>query len=244
MPRARATAAEIAPELWLRRASLARTSPERARLARRGLARAGADPSTRMLLLRQVYLAHMESRRFAEALEAAREMLTLEVLPDVAHQDAARACLGLGQRTEAVEHLRLAGRSGPPGRRAFHLWTLGSVQLLGGEAREALGALERARRWATTDRPLYAAQAALARATLGEDPGDLQRLRDELEDAPCGRGYGQLVLGELCVRLADPSAARRHLRNFVRRATGGRVALEVGLEAEILRARELLARLG
>ncbi|MCC6213920.1 MAG: tetratricopeptide repeat protein [Polyangiaceae bacterium] len=196
-----------------------------------------------MLLLRQVYLAHMEARRFEEALETARQMLPLEVLTDVAHQDAARACLGLGRRADAIEHLRLAGRTGPAGRRAFHLWTLGSVQLLGGEAREALGALERARRWATADRPLYAAQVALARAALGDDPGDLGRLREELEDAPCGRGYGQLVLGELAVLLGDPVAARRHLKSFVRRASGGRVALAVGLEAEIARARALLASL-
>ena len=90
------------------------------------------------------------------------------VVPDVARQDAARAYLGLGQRERALEHLRLASRVSPPARRAFHLWTLGTVLYLTGRNKEAAGALGRAARWGTTDKPLYLAQEALARRAAGE----------------------------------------------------------------------------
>jgi len=57
------------PEMMLRKASLARTSISRAKYAQRGLShRGGLDRTTRTMLLRQLYLSHMEARRFAEAL--------------------------------------------------------------------------------------------------------------------------------------------------------------------------------
>src|SRR6195952_4253618 len=170
MPRTRASSApRPTPELLLRKATLARTSGTRAKYAERGLAiSAGVDRTTRALLLRQLYLSHMEARRFAEALQAADLMVQANIMPDVARQDAARACLGWGDRETAVAHLRLASRVSPPARRAFHLWTLGSVLYLMGHSREAVGALSRAVRWSTTEKPLYLAQAALARRAAGE----------------------------------------------------------------------------
>jgi hypothetical protein len=62
-------------------------------------------------------------------------MITCNVMADVARQDAARACLGLGDEQRAIQHLRLASRVSPPARRAFHLWTLGSVLYLNGKPR-------------------------------------------------------------------------------------------------------------
>jgi tetratricopeptide (TPR) repeat protein len=245
MSRSRAAALEaVTPELMLRKATLARTAGMRAKYAARGLSHDGTvDETTRAMLLRQLYLSQMEGRRFAEALEAAEQMLTLAVMPDVARQDAARACLGLGDRSRAIEHLRLASRVSPPSRRAFHLWTLGSVLYLAGNYREAIGALLRASRWGTTDKPLYQAQVALARLANGETPGDLTALRERLADAPCGQGYGQFVLGELAYNTGDFSAAREYLRGFVKRSTTGRVALAVALEGEVGRARRLLTRM-
>ncbi len=243
MPRIRAsTAPRPTPELLLRKATLARTSGTRAKYAERGLAiSAGVDRTTRALLLRQLYLSHMEGRRFDEALAAAEQMILADIMPDVARQDAARACLGLGDRDNAVAHLRLASRVSPPARRAFHLWTLGSVLYLMGHYREATGALMRASRWGTTEKPLYLAQAGLARHAAGEaSPDDLAGLRERLADAPCGQGYGQFVLGELAYEAGDFTVARQYLRLFVKRTTGGRVALEVALSGEIAHARRLL----
>jgi hypothetical protein len=195
------------------------------------------------MLLRQLYLSHMESRRFSEAQAVAEQMVHLDVMPDVARQDAARAHLGLHQIEAAVDHLRLASRSCPPSRRAFHMWTLGSVLCLNGRPREAVSALLRAVRWGTTDRPLYRAQLALARLACDEDPGDLDELRERLAEAPCGQGYGKFVLGELAYHASADDDAIAYLTEFVERSTSGRVALAVALEAEVSRARTLLRRL-
>lgn len=225
----------------MRRATLARTSGARAKYAQRGLSHGGAlDETTRSMLLRQLYLSHMEGREFEQALAVAVQMIDTAVMPDVARQDAARACLGLGDLDGAIQHLRIAGRVSPAARRAFHLWTLGTVLYLNGRPEDAIGALERALRWGTIDKPLYAAQVALARHALGETDAEWESLREALADAPCGQGYGQFVLGELAFVQGDYTAAHRYLSAFVTRSTGGRVALAVALEGEIRRARRLL----
>jgi tetratricopeptide (TPR) repeat protein len=245
MVRPRTAAAEApTPELMLRKATLARSAGLRAKYARRGLAHdGGLDHTTRAMLLRQLYLSHMEGKRFSEAVAVALQMVEIGVMADVARQDAARACLGLGDRGMAIHHLRLASRVSPPSRRAFHWWTLGSVLYLAGKPREAVGALSRAARWGTTDKPLYQGQLALARLAAGESPGDLRALHERLADAPCGQGYGQFVLGELAYQQGDLDTARRYLRAFIKRATSGRVALQVALRGELLHARRLLAKM-
>ncbi|HEY3495796.1 MAG TPA: tetratricopeptide repeat protein, partial [Polyangiaceae bacterium] len=112
----------ITPEAMLRKASLARTPVSRAKYAQRGLSHRGTlDRTTRTMLLRQLYLSHMEGRRFGDALAVAEQMLESAIMPDVARQDAARACLGLGDREGALVHLRIASRVSPAARRAFHL---------------------------------------------------------------------------------------------------------------------------
>jgi tetratricopeptide (TPR) repeat protein len=238
-----AAAVSTSPELLLQKATLARTADTRAKYAQRGLSHhAPLDHTTRVLLLRQLYLSHMEGRRFADALVVAEQMLETSVMADVARQDAARACLGLGDRDRAVEHLRIGSRVSPPARRAFHLWTLGTVLYLEGRHQEACGALSRAARWGTRDKPLYLAGVALARLAAGEAVTDLAELRERLSEAPCGQGYGQFVLGELCFALDDHAGALRYLRSFLARVTTGRVALQVSLSGEIARARALIRK--
>jgi len=96
-----------------------------------------------------------EERRFLKAAEIADQIVVLAVLPDVAHQDAARAKQGLGDIEAAAGHLRLAARVGPANRKAFHWWTLGSLYFLANRYDDAISALTRASRWGTTDKPLY-----------------------------------------------------------------------------------------
>jgi tetratricopeptide (TPR) repeat protein len=243
-----ASSAENKADDWLRKATEAASSGARAKYATRGLAKAGTDPTLRAMLLRQLYLSQMELEHFDAAQQTARAALELGVLPDVACQDLARALLGLGRQSEAVEELRRASRVGPASRRAFHLWTLGSVLYLHGDHPSAIAVFERAVRWGTTARPLYRAQLLLARLSLGRKPSArtaalLSEARQALEEAPCGQGYGRFVLGELARRQGDSIAARRYLEEFVARADGGRVALRVGLCAELERARSLLLQL-
>jgi tetratricopeptide (TPR) repeat protein len=236
--------ARQAPEIMLRKATLARTPLARAKYAERGLSHTGAvDRTTRAMLLRQLYLSPLEGRRFADALSVAHQMLENAVMPDVARQDAARACLGLGDREGALLHLRIASRVSPPTRRAFHLWTLGSVLFLTGQYSEAVGSLSRAARWGTTDKPLYRAQLALARRASGEAVGGLATIRERLEEAPCGQGYGQFVIGAIAFEERNDELSERYLSLFIQRTTSGRVALEVALSGEVAYARRLLRRI-
>jgi tetratricopeptide (TPR) repeat protein len=195
------------------------------------------------MLLRQLYLANMEDRKFRVALDRAVQLIDLGVMSDVARQDAARACLGLNRVEEAVEHLRIAARVSPASRKAFHYWTLGSIYYLVDRFDEAVTALARAALWGTTDKPLYRAQLALARRATGQHVPELEALRDALDDAPCGQGYGKFVLGELAVCLGDLDEAVACLGSFVRRTSAGRIALQVALERELAKARRLLGEL-
>jgi hypothetical protein len=50
------------------------------------------------------------------------------------------------------------------------------------------------------------------------------------------------LLGELCFALEDYAGVLRYLRAFLKRVTGGRVALQVSLSGEIARSRQLIRR--
>ena len=228
------------PEQHLQKAVGARSPATRAKYARLGLAsRMPLDRTTHAMLLRQLYLAHFEVRQFAKAAEAAEQMVSLGILSDVAHQDAARALQALGQYDDAAGHLRLAARTSPANRRAFHLWTLGSLYYLRGQHVQAVGALSRASRWGTTDKPLYIGHLALARCALGQST-TLEAIIDQLANAPCGQGYGRFILGRLCCYAGRHEEATRYLEAFIQRTTSGRIALGIALEGEVSEAQTAL----
>jgi tetratricopeptide (TPR) repeat protein len=193
------------------------------------------------MLLRQLYLAYYEERRFAKAVEVSEQLVELGVLPDVAHQDAARAKQAAGDIEGALGHLRLAARTGPASRRAFHWWTLGSICYLAGRYDEAIGALTRAARWGTTDKPLYLGHLAVVRCESGLRVHGLRALYSRLSEVPAGQGYGRFVLGQMAFHDRQWEEARRHLEAFVRRSTSGRTALAIALGGEIALARRTLA---
>jgi tetratricopeptide (TPR) repeat protein len=237
-----AAPASLTPEHHLQKAVAARTAATRAKYARLGLStRSPIDRTTQAMLLRQLYLAHFEARRFLKARDVAAQLVELGVLTDVAHQDAARACQALGQVDEALGHLRLAARTSPASRRAFHLWTLGGLLYLAQRHDEAAAVLARAARWGTTDKPLYIGHAALARCALGEKVSQLEAIIDQLASVPCGQGYGRFVLGRLCAYAGRRDDAARYLEAFIKRTMSGRVALAIALEGELDEARRVLS---
>lgn len=234
----------VTPESLLQRAIGARTAAARARYARKGLAsRAPLDRTTQSMLLRQLYLAHFEQQEFRKALEIAEQMVELDTLTDVCQQDVARALTALGDIDAAADRLRLAARNAPARRRAFHLWTLGSTLYLAGRLDEAESAMRRALRWGTTDRPLYAAHLALVQLESGQKVDDVDGIVDQLEEAPCGQGYGRFVLGMLCVHTGRSRDAEKYLRAFVERTLKGRKAMVLSLAGEMALAEEHLARI-
>jgi tetratricopeptide (TPR) repeat protein len=234
----------ISPEQHLQKAIGARSAATRAKYAKLGLSgRAPLARTTQAMLLRQLYLAHFEARRFTQALEVAGQLVKLQVLTDVAHQDVARAYQALGDFGEAIGHLRLAARTSPASRRAFHLWTLGGLLYLRRRYPEAASTLARAARWGTTDKPLYIGHLALAQCAQGEAIANLDRIIDQLDASPCGQGYGRFVLGRLCSYAGRRADAMRYLEAFVKRTHGGRLALGIALEGELQEAKRTLAEM-
>jgi len=221
---------------------MAATTPRsRASWARRGLAHRGPlDRTTQAMLLRQLYLSHFAQRDFERAFNVAVQALALDVLPDVIHQDAARAKQAAGDAEAAVGHLRLAARLGPPSRKAFHLWTMGSVLFLARRYKEAILALSRAARWGTTDKPLYLGHLALAKLAAGASVRGVDRLIRELDRCPAGQGYGQFVLGLLSHHVGRAEQARRYLERFVSRVSRSQPSLAISLEGEMDLARQAL----
>lgn len=232
------------PEDMLEKAMASRSPAARARWAQRGLAsRAPLDRTTHALLLRQLYMSYYETRRFDRAKDVALQAIELDVMRDVFHEDAARAALALGLVDDAVVHLRLAARRGPPSRRPFHLWTLGSVLFLHHRYAEATTALTRAVRWGTTDKPLFRAHLALVRIAEGERVEGLQSTIDELAAAPCGQGYGRFVLGHLAYATGAWDAARGLLAAFVQRTESAGPVRVLALDSELQMARATLAKI-
>ena len=109
----------LAPEDYLAHALQAKTAAARANWAQRGLAHRGSlEPTTKAMLLRQLYLAFYASGHFQKAYEIALQMVGLGVLEDVVQQDCARAIHAAGDIDLAVGHLRLAARQAPASRAA------------------------------------------------------------------------------------------------------------------------------
>lgn len=242
--RARKPPPPLPPEELLDRAMKASTPRSRALWARRGLAHPGnLDRTTKTMLLRQLYLALYEERRFEKAAEIADQIVGIAVLPDVAHQDAARARQSLGDIEAAAGHLRLAARVGPANRKAFHWWTLGSLYFLAHRYDDAISALTRAARWGTTDKPLYQGHLAIARCAKGEPVDGLGVFIDRLDGVPAGQGYGRFVLGQLAFYDRRWAESRRYLESFLTRTLGGRAAMMIALEGEIEVARRTLSSL-
>jgi len=238
------SASHQSAESCLLRALRAKNSEEKELFAHRGLSQTGSDLEMKALLLRQLYLVHLDRSEYAQALALAEEIIDTGELGDIARQDAARAALGLGQADVAAEHLRIAAAICPVDRRAFHWGTLGALLRFEGRPTEAVEAFGRASRCATKDAPLYRAQLVLAEREARVQPSsDLQTLRQNLESAESGRGYKLWVLGEICALIGDREASRKYLTHFLSRTSNASPAKSLALRGEIAWAQTLLQRL-
>lgn len=200
------------------------------------------DAELKALLLRQLYQCALDAEAHDEAYDLALCMIDLEELGDIARQDAARAALGLGRMDEAIEHVRIASKVCPQSRRSFHLGHLGALLRFSGQLDKSVQAFEEATRCAGPDTALYQAQQALAEAERGTDVPQLRRLREQLENGTPQKGYAQWILGELCYRLGDYSAAARYLKRFLERIEDAPRAKCLSLKGEIAHARMLLKK--
>jgi tetratricopeptide (TPR) repeat protein len=235
--------AKASPTLCLDRAMKAKTSALRVRHARAGLAAGPCDLDTQAMLLRQLYLGQLERGDWEAARVAAEQFVALQVMPDVARHDAARACQALGDLPAAVVHLRAAVSASPPERKTFHLSTLGSLLYVSGRAAEACEALTEALERDDPAAPLLRGQLALARFAAEADAAELDVAFHELLHDRTGEGYGRFVLGELAMARGDRRAAQLFLQAFLTKAKRARPAAQAALKPEIDRATAVLGRL-
>ena len=192
--------------------------------------------------MRQLYLAHLDSRRFRQAADAAIEAAAIGPLKDVAHHDASRALAAL-QETDTAESPSSASPCAPPRRGAGAFTTGGSPPCSTSRIGPTTRSLRspRASGRARADRPLLRAHRAWVRLEMGEAVRGLDRILSELEASRAREGYGQLVLGMLRYHMGDPPRAAIHLRAFLRRNAALDTAKAVTLREELRRARTALA---
>ncbi len=234
---------------YLRLAISTGSPAEAAVLAERGLRHHGdaagdqaIDPETRLLLLREIYRAHLHARRLRSAHAVARKTARLGVAQEIAHVDLARACAALGWWSRAAQAYRISARTAPAARRAMH-WASVAVALHHAEQYDdAMSALERAVRWSLTTRPLHRAYMALVQLDSGRRVDEIENLAevvDELECARCGEGFGRYVLGLLYAAKGERERASRHLRQFIKRNADDPLR-SITLASELRRARRTL----
>jgi tetratricopeptide (TPR) repeat protein len=234
----------VAAEEWLKKAMQARSSSERMKYARQGLATRGTlDKTTQAMLLRQLYLALFEDMAFREAYDIAVQAAELGVLTDVLLQDAARAALARNDLDSALVHLRSAARHGPASRKPFHQWTLGSILFLAQRYDESIRALQQAARWGTRDKPLYRAHLALAKLAAGQRVDRIDEVFRELAEAPCGQGYGRFVLGHLAYAASERGLAKRYLEAFIKRTKSATSLQAIALHGEVQMSEATLAKM-
>ncbi|MEM9191839.1 MAG: tetratricopeptide repeat protein [Myxococcota bacterium] len=225
---------------FLRDALSAPSAAHRARFAERGLACEDSEEDTRWLLMRQLYLAHLELRELEKAADVAEAMVLIATMPDVAHHDAARVHAALGDLEKAIQSQRLAARAAPPERRSFHFWSLATLQHFAGREDGALASLDRAERWATRDRTLIRAHRAYVHVAAGRTPEGLAELLSEVSDAKARDGYAGFLLGMIWYHIGDTRSAAAELRAFLRRHAGADTAKTLTLIEELRRARAVL----
>jgi len=199
------------------------------------------DPESRLLLLREVFKAHLRSSRPRSAQAIARKMTRLGALSEVAHADYGRACAALGRFEQAARSYRLAARFAPANRRATH-WSATAMALWNaGQHDEALAALERASRWSTNTRPLHRAQHAMVELSRGRPTPDLAAAVADLDASRAAEGYGRFVLGMIAHLRGESAKAQPLLAEFVTRNSNDAMRAAT-LAGEIAKARAVLAQ--
>jgi len=194
------------------------------------------------LLLRQLYLAHLDEEALDEALSIAEQMVRVGPMQDIAHHDRGRVHVARGDLRKAIEAQRLAARHAPPSRRSFHSLALAQFQHFAGDSEFSLRTLEKAQRWSLGDRALVRGFRAYVELETDRVPEGLEATRRALNASPMREGYGQFVLGMIAWHLGDKRMATVHLRVFLRKNASADKAKAATLREELKRARKVLSQ--
>ncbi|MCA9581089.1 MAG: hypothetical protein KC416_04800 [Myxococcales bacterium] len=202
------------------------------------------DRETRLLLLRQLYRAHLDRSDLEGARAAAEEMVVEGALRDIAHHDHARILSALGETRAAIREQRLAALASPEERRPFQYWTLAAMQHFAGDGDGALASLDHAERSARTEGPLLRAHRVFVLLDQQKPAGDVDAVLEALDAHPSGRAYGLFLRGAIEVLRGHRVEGVAALQAFLHRHREASAAQRWTLAAELDRARELLAQYG
>jgi hypothetical protein len=219
----------------LNRARTAQNAQVRADSARAGLDQNPADVETRWLLLRQLYIAHLETRTWGLARQVAEDMATLNPdLRDVALFDLARAYFAEQRWAEGRLALLRSLDSAPEERKWDCVFALARADAVRGAPKEALWWLKTGR---ATDRSNPCVQAArlVWRAQSGEvvARSSLARAYSMLQEMNERPLVGDFFAAELLQLLGSTDDARTVYQQFRQAAEQLGCIQRLGLAAEL-----------
>lgn len=192
---------EQSPLGQLRKARAAKGAATRAKYARAGLEQSPEDAETRWMLMRQLYISHLELGAWPLAHAVAAEMTgTLSELEDVARFDVARVHLAKHEWALAKAEFERGEQVAPASRQWDHRFARARVEAIVGQPERAISLLDEARQSVVRFPKDAVVRAALLvwRAQAGA-----RARRDAL-----GRAYEQLASAETLPALGDFFAAR------------------------------------
>lgn len=237
----------------LRKARAAKGAATRAKYARAGLAQSPEDAETRWLLLRQLYISHLEQGALELARGVAEEMTgVFSEVEDVARFDLARVHLAARNWDAASEQLTLGQRLAPPSRKWDHAFTLARLAAATGEPARALAMVEN---WGSgpsnaaqsvvrlSKDPVLHAAKLVWRAQSGARPrrDTLARAYQQLSDAETRPVLGDFFAARLLWLLSN-GEARSVLEGFLRTAARLPAVARFGLAPEMFSASEWLGK--
>lgn len=225
----------------LRKARAARGAALRAKYARAGLAQSPEDAETRWLLMRQLYISHLEADAFDKARDLASEMITVfGEVEDVARFDLARALMALGDWDAALDQLTAAERVAPESRKWDHLFAAARLEGALGRPERALALLDGVGRSVVRlrkDPVVHAARVVWKTCAHGAPRKDaLLRAYQRLSEVAPLPAIGEYFAAEL-LSLLGKAEARGVYAGFVRVTARLTAVARLGLAAEVLHAR-------
>lgn len=237
----------------LRKARAAKGGAARAKYARAGLAGAPEDAETRWLLMRQLYISHLELGALDLARGVATDMIGVySEVEDVARFDLARVHLGTNEWDEARRQLAAGERVAPPTRRWEHVFTRARLEAVLGQPELASSLVDAAAEWnqpagssvvrLAKDPVLHAAKLVW-RAQAGKRPrrDTLARAYQQLSDAGALPALGDFFAARL-LWLLSHAEARSVLEGFLRTTARLPAIARFGLAPEVFYARQWLGK--
>lgn len=236
----------------LRKARSAKGAATRAKYARAGLEQSPEDAETRWLLMRQLYISHLELGAIELARAVAIEMTSVfPEVEDVARFDLARAHLAAHEWDAAKQQLTAGERAAPASRKWDHVFTRARLEAVLGQPDLALALVDTAVPAQpgsqsvvrlSKDPVLHAAKVVWrAQAGTRQRRDTLTRAYQQLSDADTLPALGDFFAGRL-LWLISHADARSVLEGFLRTTARLPAIARFGLAPEVFCARQWLGK--